>query len=217
MGSFIVSSKFGNECGTGYNVVHESTGAQAFSARDCCPSGHDGAALWIYPSKEEHLAGMLNVRPQVLCSVTRARNDMLVLKGLQRRRGSRDKGKEVSPVGSPVAFSPSRRGVSPPGSPLASRRPSLDQGDPAAVPLRGRQPAAKDESPPRSSSPKGSVRIDASDGHRPRRKSIDSIAFFKSDPAVGKDFQRQRSGSISSARKVQMKLLPTSSSSLVIL
>lgn len=74
--SLIVRSHQSTEGGTGFDVMHENLLIRVFSARDYEGHGNDGAILLISPPADDNPDGPLLVRPQVLRSVTKAREEM---------------------------------------------------------------------------------------------------------------------------------------------
>eukprot|EP00929_Paragymnodinium_shiwhaense_P013048 TRINITY_DN120905_c0_g1_i1.p1 TRINITY_DN120905_c0_g1~~TRINITY_DN120905_c0_g1_i1.p1 ORF type:complete len:776 (+),score=195.05 TRINITY_DN120905_c0_g1_i1:216-2543(+) len=84
--SLIIRSHQSKEDSLGFEVMHENLVMRVFSARDYEGHGNDGAVLYI--SRKEDNPGMLNVRPQVIRSTTKARKEEAAKEAELRKRNS---------------------------------------------------------------------------------------------------------------------------------
>jgi len=115
--SLIVRSHQSKQDSLGFDIMHENLLMRVFSARDYEGHGNDGSVLLIEqeaaPGREGQ-PGMLTVRPQVLCSTTKAHRQAAGSRG-----GHPTKTSPRSPLTSPRGYAGAARSAQPRG-PLTS-------------------------------------------------------------------------------------------------
>jgi len=134
--SLVVRSHQSKKGSPGFDVMHDNLLMRVFSARDYEGQGNDGAVLFVQKCQEGEAAekGMLSVRPQVLRSATKARNEVTA------RAAAESGSSEADTLGSPRSprgmRSPRKESGAPStGSPKTTpRTPRVGAGESTAGP-----------------------------------------------------------------------------------
>lgn len=165
--SLIVRSHQSKHGSPGFDVMHENLLIRVFSARDYEGHGNDGAVLLVQPCTEGDAAeqGLLSVRPQVLRSATKARNEAALHAGATASD-------EPAASGPAAQRGRARSKVAPHAGATAADEPTAQRGASASSEQPPKRAGSRPSSP--SSSPVGSPR--GRGQQRARRNSIGGAA-----------------------------------------